>query len=154
MISNAHHIRSKMLKTHVLLKHSVIRDYVPETRRFSPYNLQQLLEEYNMVYVKPDNGRHGRGVMKTEKVTDNENKGFKLYFGRQSRYFSSYGELVAAINRLAAARAYIVQQGIRMLDYDNLPFDIRIIVQQVQWRKWKTTVSLPIRHEVGSVINY
>jgi len=43
-----------------------IEQYLPETRNLSCENLHQMLDRYGMVYVKPDKGRYGLGVMKVE----------------------------------------------------------------------------------------
>ena len=127
------------MKTAVLLKSSVIGKHVPETYRFSPYSLQRLLAKYKVVYIKPDRGRHGRGVMKAEILPGTQNTSFRLYFGKTFRAYASYDELVEAAKSVIASRAYIVQQGIQMLAYKSHPFDIRIIVQPGPRRKWEST---------------
>lgn len=139
MKKNIQHVRSKFLKTAVLLKDNTLKQYVPETRLFSSDNLKGLLQDYKMVYVKPDRGRYGIGVMKVEMVPSLENSTFRLYFGRVSREYTSQEELLAVVKSMVARRAYIVQQGIQMLTHDTRPFDIRVMVQQSRLRQWKTT---------------
>jgi glutathione synthase/RimK-type ligase-like ATP-grasp enzyme len=132
-------IRSKLLKTTVLLKDRTFKQYVPETRHFSSDNLIVMLRAYRMVYVKPDRGRYGHGVMKVEMLSGLESSSYRLYFGSVAREYTSYDECLAAVDYLMASRSYIVQQGIRMLTHDGNPFDIRIMVQKSRLRCWETT---------------
>ena len=80
-----------------------------------------------------------RSVMKVELLTVIDNSSFRLYFGRKSRDYTSYEELLSVVESIMAGRVYIVQQGIHMLTHDDCPFDIRIMVQLSPQRQWETT---------------
>lgn len=64
--SQAQASRSKWHKTQLLLQNGSIKPYVPETRKYNKANLKSMLEKYGMVYVKPERGTFGKGVMRVE----------------------------------------------------------------------------------------
>ena len=132
-------IKSKFLKTTVLLREEALKEYVPETRRLSAESLLELLRCYGMVYIKPDKGRYGGGIMRAEMLSGPHNTVFRLSLGRVSRQYTSYEELQVAVESITAFRPYLVQQGIQMLTHDNCLFDVRVMVQQSPRRKWETT---------------
>ena len=135
----ARHIKSKLLKTSVLLKDRDILPHIPETRLFTPYNLRRMLQKYGMVYVKPDRGSFGWGVMKVEREPCLECSRFALYFRRHRWEYASHQELVAAVNRIRRGKPYLVQRGIRMITHGDCPLDIRVMVQLSLERVWETT---------------
>ena len=60
------HVISKWAKTEALLVHDSIKPYIPRTMRMTAGNLRDMLEQLRMVYVKPDKGTYGGGVMRVE----------------------------------------------------------------------------------------
>jgi glutathione synthase/RimK-type ligase-like ATP-grasp enzyme len=53
-----------------LLTHQELSQNVPDTRWYSKKTLKTMLDRYKMVYVKPNNGTGGRGIMRVEKLGD------------------------------------------------------------------------------------
>lgn len=135
----ARHIRSKLLKTSVLQKAQNILPYVPETHRCTANLLRRMLEKYGMVYVKPNRGSFGWGVMKLELELGIDTPHFVLYFGQIRRRYASYDATLAAVRKIAGRRLYLVQRGISMTTHENCPFDIRVMVQLSPRRVWETT---------------
>lgn len=133
------HVRSKLEKTAVLLEHEILARYVPDTRRFSPKTLRDMLQYYGMVYVKPDIGQYGRGVMRAEERRNVAPAGFSLHKGLRLRQFRSLDELIMATKKIVGTEIYVVQRGIHMLTYEQRPFDIRVMVQQSPTRRWEAT---------------
>lgn len=60
-------VASKLLKTEVLIADKTIRNQVPDTKPYSKTELDSMLKQYRMVYVKPDAGTGGRGIIRVEK---------------------------------------------------------------------------------------
>jgi len=139
MVRHVKYVKSKLLKTAVLLESNSLKQYVPDTRRLSSEDLLEMLKRYNMVYVKPDTGRYGQGVMKIEMLSTDQDACFRLYLGCESRGYTSHQGLFAAVDRLTESEAYIVQQGINVLTHQDRPFDIRVMVQLSPARQWETT---------------
>jgi len=130
------HIRSKWAKTKAILCSRELGQYVPRTQRLSQSNLRQMLSRYRMVYVKPDAGTYGNGVMKLGFTHDG------AYYCRDRdriRHFPTLASLYRAIRIRSGGRRYLVQRGIHLLKYRGRLFDIRVMVQRNAQRQWETT---------------
>ncbi|WP_223069960.1 YheC/YheD family protein [Paenibacillus caui] len=136
-------ISSKWEKTKVLNRNEQLRVYIPDTRPFSPEQLESMLEEYDMVYVKPDRGTFGNGVMSAERYRENEEEDspwiYKLRFGIESIAFQSVQELLKTLAERIDKRPYLIQQGISMITHENRKFDLRVLVQKTPRGNWETT---------------
>lgn len=130
------HIRSKWAKTKAILGNLELRRHIPETRRLSLPNLRQMLHRYNMVYVKPDSGTYGNGVMKLGYAQGG------AYYCRDRdriRHYPTLASLYRAIRARSGGRRYLVQRGIHLLKYRGRLFDVRVMVQKNRKRQWETT---------------
>lgn len=135
------YVLSKWRKTNALLRKPEMREFIPETRKLTYESLRELLDKYKMVYIKPDIGTYGNGVMRAEAVTDEEsNEEIYIYqSGLDKQEFMSFDELYDAIQTRTKNRLYLVQKGINLTQYKNNRFDIRVMVQQTPNKKWETT---------------
>ncbi|MNJ38161.1 Endospore coat-associated protein YheD [compost metagenome] len=117
--------------------------YIPDTRKYSLAQLQDMLGLYEMVYIKPDCGTYGIGVMCAEIWRDdsNENTDPKciLKFGTQSEIHPTVESLHKSIKEKIGAKMYLIQKGISLLTYKNRKFDIRALVQKTPHNTWETT---------------
>ncbi len=130
------HIRSKWAKTKAIVGNRDLRSHVPETRRLNQTNLRQMLSRHYMVYVKPDVGTYGNGVMKVGFAPDG------AYYCRDRdrvRHYPTLASLYRAIRFRSGDRRYLVQRGIHLLKYRGRLFDIRVMVQRNAQRRWETT---------------
>ncbi|MDF2815775.1 MAG: endospore coat-associated protein [Paenibacillus sp.] len=138
-VNRKRHIVSKWRKTKVILRNSALRTYVPDTRKMTRASLQEMLNRYSMVYIKPDCGTYGIGVMRVEKAGGSEAKPFKYQNGVVKKTFSSFDNMYDSIVKQTRRRLYLVQKGIHLTKYRNRRFDIRVMVQQSPRRKWEAT---------------
>lgn len=127
-------VGSKWVKTKVLLRNKELRKFVPETRIYNQTNLLYMLIKHKMVYVKPDNGTAGQGIIRVVKSDK-----YHLQTGKVTKSFVAFQSLFAALNKAKLNRSYLVQQGIPLLTHHNRIFDIRIMVQKNQMKTWETT---------------
>ncbi len=125
---------SKWKKTRTLQSSSLKR-FVPETAVFNYDHLKEMIARHKMVYVKPDKGTHGNGVMRAEQRSDTS---FELRGGVSTQTFNSLDNLHAAIKSRIGNRTYLVQQGIRMMTHRGRKFDLRVLVQKNLDNKWET----------------
>jgi hypothetical protein len=139
MKSTIQHIRSKSKKTSVLLKHPKLSLNVPATKPLSKQSLRTMLHRYRMVYVKPDRGRFGIGVMRVEKISRRGQTNYRYQLGLKVKQFDSYDQLFRSILKHTSSRKYIAQKGIYLLRHRKRPFDIRIMVQLNPKKRWETT---------------
>ncbi|MEK4058105.1 MULTISPECIES: YheC/YheD family protein [Paenibacillus] len=129
-------IASKWSKTKMLLNHSRLRQFVPDSRIYSYEALQSMLNKHKMVYVKPVKGTGGNGVIKVIKYSEHK---YAYHVGETPRYFKTYGALFTSLGSSKLKREYLVQQGINLLTYQNRIFDVRIMTQMNSTNHWECT---------------
>lgn len=135
MISNRKAVSSKLVKTRVLLQNPKLSPYVPATYRFTRSRLLDTLERYGMVYLKPNTGSLGIGVMRAEK----RGKTFRYYSGIEIYSFSTFQEMFQSLQHRIGSRRYLIQQGIHVLTYEGRPFDFRVMIQKNPSGQWEPT---------------
>lgn len=87
-----------------------------------------------MVYVKPDTGTHGKGVMRAKRRSK---ASFELREGVSTQSFKSMDHLHTRIKSKIGKRKYLVQQGIHMMAHRGRKFDLRVLVQKNLNNKWE-----------------
>lgn len=144
-------VSSKWKKLKVLLKDKSIAPFSPETRKYSLTALEYMCQSYETVYVKPEHGTHGKGIMKIERsllTGDNSDKlsmedftkaAYKLHYVKKKELYNSISELHKAIIRRTKGKSYLVQRGIPLLRYQQRPFDLRVMIQHNLSGKWEAT---------------
>jgi hypothetical protein len=129
------YVGSKWRKTIALLASDSLRRIVPATMRFNQASLRTMLDRFGMVYVKPEFGTFGKGVMRVERSKQT----FRYQTGKRIRTFSSVPPLYDAILKDTRGKRYLVQRGVHLLKYNGRRFDLRVMVQLNMKKKWETT---------------
>lgn len=137
--NNRRYITSKWAKTKALLPNRSIVKHIPDTRVISRKSLQEMLNQYGMMYVKPDNGTYGIGVMRVERESGPGGIRYRYQAGTKVRTFSSYDAMYDSIIKLTRKRRYLIQKGIHLLKHNKRRFDLRVMVQQSPSKRWVTT---------------
>jgi hypothetical protein len=119
-----------------LLTNQRLSRNVPETRLYSKSKLKTMLDSYKMVYVKPNMGTGGKGVIRVEKM---DQGGYKYQLETTIRTFKTIDSMANSISIKTKSCSYVIQQGIHLLRYSNRRFDLRIMVQKNLKGKWETT---------------
>ncbi|MGN7358831.1 YheC/YheD family protein [Paenibacillus sp. SAF-054] len=147
-------VSSKWAKTKVLLRDSHITRYVPLTLKYSRNALGEMLNQHSLVYIKPDTGTYGNGVMCVERLHEPENihsnhdqdesagnvaEHYRLNFVTSSEEFSSLDDLHKAIRARTHQKLYLLQQGIPKLKFRDRSFDLRVLTQKTPYGSWETT---------------
>ena len=111
--------------------------YLPETKLLTPLNLSDMLNNHKVVFIKPSNGSQGKGIVKARK--DRDTGLIHGLFGCQRIRRITAANATEFLSRIAFItknKAYIIQQGIDLIKYQNSPFDIRIIYQKNGQGAW------------------
>ncbi|AIQ15283.1 MULTISPECIES: YheC/YheD family protein [unclassified Paenibacillus] len=155
-------VSSKWAKTKVILQNRLLAIFIPETRKYSLAALNELLGTYGTVYIKPDRGTYGNGVMRAEQRTVNLSPSgqqpvnrdygtgsseaaveqkimYILRHGLEAEAFSTTEELHNALKPKIKGRSYLIQQGIDLLRHADRPFDLRVLTQKRPDGGWETT---------------
>jgi glutathione synthase/RimK-type ligase-like ATP-grasp enzyme len=145
-------VKSKWAKTAVLLQDVTLRDLIPKTVKWSKSSLASLLDQFGMVYIKPENGTFGNGVMRAER---REGKHYSLQSGTSIQVFPEFEPLANMVQQKIGSRRYLIQQGIDLLKKQNRRFDLRVMVQKNPKGKWETTGMIGrLSHPAKIVTNY
>ncbi|GAA3412253.1 YheC/YheD family protein [Paenibacillus hodogayensis] len=119
-----------------LVKHHMLAHNVPETKMFRKSVLKKMLDQYEMVYVKPNDGTGGKGVMRVEKL---EQDSYEYQLKTAAKTFSSFESMYQSLCQNTKKSPFVIQRGIHLLKYSGRRFDLRVMVQKNPKGKWETT---------------
>lgn len=131
-------VHSKWSKTAALLASEQLRPYIPETSPFKRETVRIMLEQYGMIYVKPDRGTFGNGVIRVEKVASSPLP-YRFQLDKKIRQFATFDAMYTRLLSVQRTRPYLAQKGIQLLQYHNRRFDFRVMVQHNLRNEWETT---------------
>jgi glutathione synthase/RimK-type ligase-like ATP-grasp enzyme len=127
--------------------------YVPDTRRLTGVAvLRHMLAKHRYVFIKPDMGSQGKGVMQIRATASG-----LACRGRDSanRPYSALVHSVALALSLAKRESQrhrlLVQQGLYLNHYQGSTFDIRAVVQKDETGKWALTGTAARIGQRGSI---
>ncbi len=115
-----------------------VKDNIPATRIFKSFeDIDEMLELYGSVYLKPINGTLGNGLIRIQKK---ENCYYlQGKFDENPVMATTREEAKAYVGRIRSGYLYIVQQDIKLLKYVDRFVDFRVIMQKDYTRKWNCT---------------
>lgn len=123
----------KWLKHESLWSDPLLREYLPDTMLFTPKNFLEMIDKYDVLFLKPDLGMKGRGVMKVSHEEED-------YIIRTASYTHKYPdkELAAQkLKQLIGDKRYIVQQGIDLIRIGGNPIDFRALLHLKPEGDWR-----------------
>lgn len=126
----------KMLSAHPLTSTFMPETFLPPTLEI----LKTMLDEYQMVYLKPSGGSLGLGIFR---ITHHPGKGYYCRFHKGNKnVLHLFRSLEALISHYFSSphsprfKKYLVQQGIRLIRHNNRPVDFRIHMHKDNKGKW------------------
>lgn len=149
---------NKMRKYRPLMLHPDTMEYIPDTDWYSEDALVKMLERHSTLFIKPNKGRIGIGVMRLRKL---DRRNYELHYQDQSTVVHSVEEALQSIReKLNPKKKYIVQQGIDLATVLDRPFDFRVVMHKTngEWQRtaWCVKISPPqlivTNHARGGVI--
>jgi len=124
-----------------LAKHDDVKEHLPETRPLHKLaDLDLLLRKHGYVFVKPDMGSQGAGVVSIRATTN----GYRCR-GRNHRNVPyavnthSLAHVLAVAKSASMRRRLLVQQGLELSFLQGRTFDVRAVVQKDHEGKWQLT---------------
>ncbi|WP_336773605.1 YheC/YheD family protein [Paenibacillus sp. MMO-58] len=123
----------KWLKHVALSGEEELRDYLPDTEQFTPKGFISMIDRYPVLFVKPDLGMKGQGVMKVY-----YKDGRIVVRTEDSRYsFQSAKFAAIKLKQLIGTKRYLMQQGIDLIQINGNPIDFRILLHLRRDETWK-----------------
>lgn len=124
-----------------LIQHPQGRNFVPETREFGRDSLRIMLEKYLDVFIKPEDGSIGHGIIKVKTLSPGKYtcaEASSSAPGWSSPY--RYDALLQRLFTLGVQENnYLVQQAVDLARYGNRIFDLRTQVQKNHLGQWVPT---------------
>ena len=144
-------IKSKMKKTEPLQNDPILRHHVPETVWFSEKELSRMLDTYSTVYVKPDIGRKGIGIVRLKRLNSST---CELSSEKGSKRLSFSKAVKELRSQFDPRKSYLIQQGIDLATYQKCPFHIRLVMQKPK-NRWRLSLTSALvgKHERVVVTN-
>ncbi|MDP4097899.1 YheC/YheD family protein [Paenibacillus sp. P96] len=119
------------------------RGLVPATKRLQSSGvLMKMLQSYPNLYLKPESGKAGKGIMTVNFSRKNPMPyRLKIQNARKSTVYTTanFNNLWSRIQRKIGSTPYIVQQGIELATSRNRPFDLRVLAQKNRRGLWRVT---------------
>ncbi|MGI6357637.1 MAG: YheC/YheD family protein [Bacillota bacterium] len=112
--------------------------HLPESHPLT--NLSQvprMLQRYPMVYLKPNGGSKGIGIVKVNRLPGGR---YSISYRKGHRNYqltsSSWAEAQHLVRRGMNPRSYVIQEGLRLARYRGRPFDVRVTLYKDGNGKW------------------
>ena len=113
--------------------------HLPATAPLTPEAIARMLGKYRQVYLKPDEGSRGRGILRLARLSGS---GIQYrYAGGAGGHSRSIADFLAERGKRLADRPYLVQQGIATATFGGRPFDVRVLLQRDGANRWRITRS-------------
>lgn len=125
-------IASKWLKTYIMQQDEKLAPYLPQTVWWEPSRLLELCKQHRLIYLKPDKGGGGVGIIRVEQSRSHRYEVW--YLTKRQTIFGDKTLISFLRRRMHPRKRYLIQQGIRLARVYGRPFDIRVIVQKPQHR--------------------
>jgi len=136
-------------KRYRILRNSHLKDYLIDTYEYNNVHIDDVLEKYNEVIIKPNNASLGRGV---HKISKNGEK-YSVHTGHEQKClsaseFSKYDQFFKVQN-------FLVQEYIDSRTSSGNPFDIKVyLIRSGENGEWTHLTPLPrIGASLGVVSN-
>ena len=109
-------LASKWLKTEALLSDPQVAPYIPATQSYGGDTLVSMLDEHEMVVIKPIVGTGGNGVIRIQK----DGTGYLVTHKRRTVHVDTLNSLLYVLNRMKLRRRYMIQQGFIWLKFRDV----------------------------------
>ncbi|HHY36378.1 MAG TPA: hypothetical protein GX518_01670 [Firmicutes bacterium] len=140
---NCQHYFDKWVLHQALHKHGDVREYLPKTLIYDRQNLEHMLRDYKVIYIKTCTGSNGRGVIRVARETI----GYTLTFFTQTQIekkIVSLSHLEEEIRKIIGRSRAIVQQGLDLVSHNGAIVDLRPLYQKNGQGEWQVT-AIPVR---------
>ncbi|WP_256760619.1 YheC/YheD family protein [Cohnella sp. WQ 127256] len=143
-------VSSKWVKTRIIARSAFLSSHIPTTLRLTPHSLIKLLHQHGMVYVKPESGSRGVGVMRL----DGAKGKWSVRDGMKQHTFTTFGVMFKWLRSRINGKSYLVQKGIHVLRHAGKPVDFRVMIQKGRKVGWKVTGTVArVAHPLKAVTN-
>lgn len=119
----------------LLRRNSAFRSHLPVSRPFGKQSLRGMLAVHNSLYVKPQSGSVGSGIIRLRRLNG------AIWSVRTSHGTVKIPQkrLFGMLSKLTRGKSYLIQKSIDLATYKGRPYDIRVSVQRGTGGFWRVT---------------
>ncbi|MBU8905429.1 YheC/YheD family endospore coat-associated protein [Desertibacillus haloalkaliphilus] len=133
------HFLNKWEVHNILTTYDELKPYLPETTLLTNQeSLEQMIETYQTVYLKPIHGKEGKGIFR---IQETNNYQFEVDFltasGPLQRTFSTIDQLYRNLKYRIKKQQFLIQQGLTLTRYKNRSLDFRVLCARDLYGKWR-----------------
>lgn len=127
---------SKWSQHLVFITKCSLEPYVPDTDLFTKFSLNNFLNRYNEVIIKPCYGQEGLGIVQISLTNDCS---YEIHSGIRKFTIATLEKTYHYIEKnYLTEKYYIIQQRLPLATINDCPIDCRVIVQMVD-STWRAT---------------
>ncbi len=127
-------------QVHQLLhQDEAVRHLLPETHPYRTSWIRPMLNRYGTVYIKPNKGSLGQGVIRLMKQKNLYTIQYTTATGTLTRTNQSLKEVIPFLKRRTARSSYLIQQGLNLARIGGRVVDFRVLVQRNGRGEWTIT---------------
>lgn len=119
----------------ILTKNVELRAHLLMTQRFTKGDLIKMSERFDQLFIKPQSGSVGIGIIKVSKSAPGR------WTVKQLRSHKTVTPefMYPTLRKLVGRKPYLIQEAIPLARYHGKPYDIRVSVQKGGDGNWKIT---------------
>ncbi|GFN30475.1 YheC/YheD family protein [Paenibacillus xylaniclasticus] len=126
----------KWLKHEALWAYPNLREYLPDTMLFSQQAFIDMIERHKVVFVKPDLGMQGKGIMKVSTISE-KGGGYMIRTEDNAYAYRHVHNAAKKLAQLIGQQRYLVQQGIDLIQLKGKPVDFRALLHIKPDGNWR-----------------
>lgn len=134
---NSKRIKGKLRVYHYLISNKKLKSHLPYSVPFSKETLERTTSQYNLLYVKPNQGSQGKRIVQLKKDPKSGKIIARKTYSRKS--FKKVSDLYTYLKNYSKKRRMLIQKGIELERVNGKPYDIRVMVQRKPSGKWVCT---------------
>jgi hypothetical protein len=124
----------------VLRTEEHLHPHIPISKLYSWKNLEELLEQFPTLFLKPIHGSQGRNIIRIEQEKDYFQLQFSYFNEKQNNLsISSIDALHETLAPYMRSTTYLIQQGIPFIHYQNRLMDFRVLCHKNSQEAWYVT---------------
>lgn len=123
----------KWLKHVALWSDPELRVHLPETELFTTESFTQMIERHPILFLKPDLGMKGHGILKVSREDDS----YVIRTATKTHMYRNLKSAALKLKQLVGTKKYLVQQGIDLIQIKGSPADFRVLLHIRPNGEWR-----------------
>ncbi len=137
------HFLNKWEVHEYLITQEHLTPFIPDTKILLSMNiLEEMLVTHECIFLKPIHGSQGRKIFRITKHESDYLLDYTSFSGEIEQKYDSIRSLFQSLRSRLNQQAFIAQQGLPLLKYNDRPLDFRILCHKTNENKWKITSAI------------